>query len=131
MASNTTGTRARGADYATGKHYRSCPWSINENRYQNGQLVSYRAFCTNDDNPNVRGGKRTLVTRDPKICLGGTVGGRTYRDCPYYKRMTKADKEAYSKKVQKAHKHYALFGDPMTIFVIIVVLLTLYITLRK
>jgi hypothetical protein len=128
---NSTTRKSRNANYAPGEHYKPCPWSINENRYQNGQLNSYRAFCTNKNNPNTSGGKRTLVTKDAKMCLGGTIGGRTYRDCPYYKRMTKDDKVAYSKKAKKAHRHYALFGDPMTILVVIVIIITIIAMMNK
>jgi hypothetical protein len=125
MAGRKGPTKARGANIASGNSYRPCPWSSNEANYHNGELSGYRSFCTNPDNPITHGGCRALVTKDPKLCLGGTVGGRTYRNCPYYKRMTTADRQVKAKKDKKTHRHYQLFGDPMQIFVVAVFIIAL------
>lgn len=120
-----TGNRKR--TYAYGKNYRPCPWSQNKVVYYNGNADHYIAYCTSNKNPSVIGNHAVKVKDDylAAKCIGRCLDGESYTACPYYSRMKKNEREVKKKSDVRSARRTAIFGDPMLIFAIIVVVLTI------
>jgi hypothetical protein len=117
--------KPRKPTYAYGEHYKPCPWSHNKIFYSNGIAQTYIPYCTNCDNPMVIKGSAAKITDDRlgALCIGRTIGGKTYRNCPYYRKITPTERQ----RKQKSNKHKVdTYNLPANLIKIGIALLVLY-----